>query len=310
MARIGNGKLCDIAAPPYAAVNGSNATAALQRAIDDCGDLVSGGTVLVPERLTLRTGSLWLRSNLTFRVLGALVGTATGAGDTASSIADAPMVYTRRNSLMVTAHAGLLNGGRCLAMNPTPVGGDDCARWRTLSNVVIEGTGIVDGNGSGWYRSFGASHPELKNLRPMMLDLLWVNGLTVRGLTLRGSGYWTVHPCFCNNVRMVDTTVDTWSVFHKGSNTDGVDPDSTWNVYIANNTFSTGDDCISLKAGRDWSGRLVNISTVNVLAERNRFVKGHGVTIGSETSGWIRNVTIRDSSLGGASSQSLCPLGV
>ena len=45
---------------------------------------------------------------------------------------------------------------------------------------------------------------------------------------------------------------------------------------------------------------MVNISTQNVLAERNLFLKGHGVSIGSETAGWIRNVTIRDSELGGA----------
>ena len=44
---------------------------------------------------------------------------------------------------------------------------------------------------------------------------------------------------------------------------------------------------------------MVNISTQNVLAERNFFEKGHGVSIGSETSGWIRNVTIRDSVLKG-----------
>lgn len=80
-----------------------------------------------------------------------------------------------------------------------------------------------------------------------------------------------------------------------GANTDGCDPDSTWNVYIFNNTFSTGDDCIAIKAGRDWSGRMVNISTVNVLAENNFYLKGHGVSIGSETSGWVRNVTIRNS---------------
>lgn len=84
-----------------------------------------------------------------------------------------------------------------------------------------------------------------------------------------------------------------------GHNTDGCDPDSCWNVYIANNSFSTGDDCIAIKAGKDWSGRMVNISTQNVLAENNYFLKGHGVSIGSETSGWVRNVTIRNSKLDG-----------
>jgi len=84
-----------------------------------------------------------------------------------------------------------------------------------------------------------------------------------------------------------------------GKNTDGCDPDSSWNVYIADNTFSTGDDCIAIKACRDWTGRLDNISTENVLVEQNDFLVGHGVSIGSETSGWIRNVTIRDSRVHG-----------
>ena len=38
---------------------GQNATALLQRAIDDCGSLPGGGTVLVPKGLTLLTGSLF-----------------------------------------------------------------------------------------------------------------------------------------------------------------------------------------------------------------------------------------------------------
>ena len=34
----------------------------------------------MPGNLTLKTASLWLRSNLTLRVEGALVGTASGYG--------------------------------------------------------------------------------------------------------------------------------------------------------------------------------------------------------------------------------------
>ena len=44
---------------------------------------------------------------------------------------------------------------------------------------------------------------------------------------------------------------------------------------------------------------MVNISTQNVLAEANTFALGHGDSIGSETSGWIRNVVVRDSVLNG-----------
>jgi len=290
------GKLCDVSQPPYKVTNGSNATAALAQAIVDCGDLVSGGTVLVPSGLTLYSASLFLRSNLTFRVeTGAsIIGTATGSGDTPESIADAPIVYTRRNALMTPAHAGLINGGVCLKKKQPLVGWDDCLEWSKLENVVIEGGGMLDADGSDWYLKWGRDPKNDQNQRPMMLDLLWVDGLTVRNMQIRRPGYWTVHPTFSNNVRVTDNSIIT-----TGSNTDGCDPDSTWNVYIGGNTFSTGDDCIAIKAGRDWSGRMVNISTQNVLAEQNYFLKGHGVSIGSETSGWVRNITIRDSVLHG-----------
>jgi polygalacturonase len=128
----------------------------------------------------------------------------------------------------------------------------------------------------------------------MMLDFMWVDGLTIRNVAIRRPGYWTVHPTFSNNVHVANNSIIT-----TGANTDGCDPDSSWNVYIANNHFSTGDDCIAIKSGRDWSGRMVNISTRNVLADGNYFEKGHGVSIGSETSGWVTDVVVRNSVLDG-----------
>lgn len=86
------------------------------------------------------------------------------------------------------------------------------------------------------------------------------------------------------------------SVVTSGKNTDGLDPDSVWNMYIAENYFSNGDDNIAVKSGRDWSGRMVNISSRNILAENNVYATGHaGFAIGSETSGWVYDVVSRDS---------------
>ena len=258
------GRLCVVTS-----ANNSNATAALQNAIDDCGDRAEGGTVLVPSNLTLRTASLWLRSNLTLRVEGALVGTASGYGDYAdpsnTNITDAPNVYTRRESVMRWAHAGLLNAGRCVKMKDPLVGWDDCAEWSTLENVAVEGGGLLDANARGWFEALGEEFNAEpvdgfanddgrdSNARPMMLDLLWVRGLTIRDVKIRRPGYWTVHPTFCD-----DVVVSNNSIVTTGANTDGLDPDSCWNVYVAENSFSTGDDCIAIKAGRDWSGRMVD----------------------------------------------------
>jgi hypothetical protein len=279
------GKLCNITDTPYNAKGDgkTNWTSVIQKAINDCGDLPGGGTVLFPANSgSFVTGALWLASNLTFRV----EENAVLLGSSSKEEWNSPVVYTRRECVMMDAHAGFLNAGRCVEKKAPLVGWDDCKTWTKLENVAIEGKGTLDANAQGWL-SGGRD-------RPMMLDLLWVDGLTIKDLKIRRPGFWTVHPTFSNNVRLTGLDILT-----TGHNTDGIDPDSCWNVYIGGNTFSTGDDCIAIKSGRDWSGIMVNISTENVLAESNIFKLGHGVSIGSETSGWVRNVTIRDSVLDG-----------
>jgi len=62
-------------------------------------------------------------------------------------------------------------------------------------------------------------------------------------------------------------------------------------VLIKGCHFSTGDDCIAIKAGRDHDGRHVNIPCENVVVQDCDFAEGHGgVTVGSETAGGVRNV--------------------
>ncbi len=186
------GKLCDVSLPPFSAKgdNVTDDTLAIQRAIDACGDLPApGGTVLLTGR-SFVSGSLWLRSNLTFRVeKGAtLIGSTRWAAY--------PMVYTRSSCTMMEAHAALLNGGRCLAMKQPRVGWDDCARWRKLENVVIDGGGEISGNGDQWWQRCTPSCPDGTdtNQRPTLFGLLWVDGLTISGLTIRHSAFWTIHP--------------------------------------------------------------------------------------------------------------------
>ena len=78
-------------------------------------------------------------------------------------------------------------------------------------------------------------------------------------------------------------------------NADGIDVDSSRNVRISNCDIDANDDCISLKAGRDADGLSIHKPSENILVEKCRFGYGHGgVAIGSETSGSIRNVEVRD----------------
>jgi polygalacturonase len=175
---------------------------------------------------------LFLRSNLTLFIDE---GTTLQALDVGGNKADDipwPWLYVRRESTMKWAYAGFLNGAKCIKFKDPLVGWDDCAAWSKLENVVLEGGGTIDGDGDAWIAS------DLGNTRPYLLDLMWVDGLTIRNLKLRRPGMWTTVPTFSNNVR-----VEGNDIYTRGSNTDGVDPESSWNVYIANNTIDTGDDC-------------------------------------------------------------------
>jgi polygalacturonase len=281
------GKLCDVTHPPYSA-KGDNQTvdtAALQRAVDACGDLPTGGTVLLPKGGWFVSGALWLRSNLTFAVEGVLMGSTDPKAY--------PTTYTRAAAVMQHAHSSLLNGGRCLEMKDPLVGWDDCKSWSKLENVIITGGGEVNHNGDSWCYTNGTKKcKENFHLYPKTFGMTYVNGLTVSGLRIRHPVTWTIYTCFSNNVRI--TGNDVWS---DGHNVNAIVPESTWNVYIANNTIRTRDDCLSLKAGMDWSGRMVNISTENVLIAGNGFFNGHAISIGSETSGWIRDIAVRNNTL-------------
>ena len=62
------------------------------------------------------------------------------------------------------------------------------------------------------------------------------------------------------------------------------------NVYI-----DVNDDCISIKSGKDADGLRVNRPAEDIIVENSHFAFGHGgVAMGSETSGGIRNVEVRN----------------
>ena len=60
--------------------------------------------------------------------------------------------------------------------------------------------------------------------------------------------------------------------------------------------IDVNDDCISIKSGKDADGLRVNRPAEDIVIENSRFGYGHGgVAMGSETSGGIRNVEVRNS---------------
>ena len=76
-------------------------------------------------------------------------------------------------------------------------------------------------------------------------------------------------------------------------NTDGINPESCRYVHISNCHISVGDDCITLKSGRDLQARKLGMADENITITNCTMLAGHGgVVIGSEMSGGVKKVTI------------------
>lgn len=74
-------------------------------------------------------------------------------------------------------------------------------------------------------------------------------------------------------------------------NTDGVDPGQTASDgFIVYNQISVGDDHIAIKGAG---------TVKNLVIAHNRFLAGHGMSIGSETNGGVSNVRVCDLSIDG-----------
>jgi polygalacturonase len=275
----------------FGALPGADASEAIRRAFL-AANAAGGGTVRIPPG-RWRSGPIELPSRTGLRVEGG--ATLLFSGEAADYL---PPVPTR------------FEGTELLGYRPL-VSARDC------SDVALTGDGRLEGRGPSWWRRLGgearaiarlhalahAGVPvaervfasEAAGLRPSFVQTFRCRNVLIEGVTLADAPMWAIHPVYSENV-----TVRGVTVLSRGPNGDGVDPDSSRNVWIEESRFRTGDDCIALKAGRDADGLRVGLPTENAVIRRIRCEGGHaGVAIGSETSGGVRNVWVHDSDFSG-----------
>jgi len=127
------------------------------------------------------------------------------------------------------------------------------------TNITICGSGIIDGSGSYWLEKF---HNKTLNKvgRPHLMEIMGGKYITIGDsidgssrLTLLNSGFWTLHPIYCNNVHIHNINIiashcNTWND-KCNPNIDGIDVDSSTNVLIENNYISVGDDHVTILSG-------------------------------------------------------------
>ncbi len=245
-------------------------TRSIQKAVDACA-AAGGGTVHLPAGKYL-SGAIFLKSNVTLNISeGATLLASTSFEDFPPFKPNWSILSddTRRSSLIT---------------------GID------LVNIAVTGRGTLNGQGQPWWEALRKDKNVKDNRekiltygRPRVINLYRCQNILIRDVTIVDSPSWTVHPVGCENL-----AVDGISIINpeSGPNTDGVNPESCRNVRISNCFIDTGDDCITLKSGKDEEGRLKAKPTENVTITNCVMYKGHGaIVIGSEMSGCVRNVT-------------------
>jgi len=257
-------------------------TTAFAKAITAC-NAAGGGRVTVPAGNWL-TGAIELLDNVNLNV--AAGATILFSTDTSQY----PVVLTR------------WQGIECMNFSPLIH-----AEGRT--NIAITGAGTLDGQGAAW-KSMGGGGSDWTNLqkqganntpvsqrmygpghklRPAMIEPRNCTNILIDGVTILRPPMWSIHPVLSQNITVSNVTIDSRN---GGGNNDGCDPECCNYVHIVNTKFTTGDDCIAIKSGRDTDGRRVNVPSQNIVIENCDFIFSNrgAICVGSEVSGGANNI--------------------
>jgi polygalacturonase len=273
-----------------ATANGNtDCTDAFEKAIT-AANKAGGGRVVVPAG-TYLTGAIHLRSNVNLYVSeGAVIKFST------DPVKYLPAVRVR------------FEGIECLNYSPLVYAFEQ-------ENIALTGEGTLDAQAdySNWWkwnaeggdlndieklydfgrdgvpvekRIFGAGH----YLRPNMLVPYKCKNILIESVTIKNSPMWHVNFVLSQNI-----TVRNVKIIGHGPNNDGCNPDSCKDVLIAGCYFDNGDDCVTIKSGRNNDGRRVNVPCENIVVKNCQMKDGHGgVVLGSEMSAGVRNVFIEN----------------
>ena len=217
----------------------------------------------------------------------AIQAAINAAGAAGGGIVEVPAGIFLSGPIRLADHINLkLDEGGILRMLPLdkyPGGTADPSDFISgskLHDIAITGSGMIDGQGTPWWpyaRVRGAR-------RPRMIALASCDRVLIQGVTLSNSPMFHI----AIGGRSANVTVRGVTIranpssdpVHPGHNTDACDVSGT-NVLVENCNVSVGDDDFTCGGG-----------TSDVLITNCAYGYGHGVSIGSHTSGGVSNIMV------------------
>jgi len=299
----------------FGALNGGQVlcTQAFANAIDAVSKK-GGGKVIVPRGIWL-TGPITLKSNIEIHTeVGAMVVFSTDKNLY-------PLVETNFEGSNTWRCLSPVNGRNLenIALTGDGIFDGSGEVWRAVKKEkltesqwkkLVASGGLVSENGRIWYPSqqfingekvaemnvprnlkTKAEFEKIRDfLRPVMVSLISCKKVLIDGPTFQNSPAWCLHPLWCEDFTLRNTTVrNPWF----SQNGDGIDIESCKNSIIHDSNFDVGDDAICIKSGKDKEGRDRGIPNENLIVKNCIVYHGHGgVTVGSEMSGGVRNLHV------------------
>jgi polygalacturonase len=236
-------------------------TAAIQKALDACGK-AGGGIVQLPAGV-YRSKPLTIRDRTTLQI---------DAGATLQAT-DEPADFQNPDRGRGTNYINFLSG-------------------RNLADVAIVGPGAIDGAGARWWVPAEEARRKKSGYtlpRPNLIVLTGCRNVRLENITLQNSPKFHFVPVDCDGVIVSNVNI---TAPPRSPNTDAIDPSASRNVLITRCRIDVGDDNIAIKSGHKIAGR--EFAAEDITVTDCVFLHGHGVSIGSETLGGVRNVTVRN----------------
>jgi len=157
-------------------------------------------------------------------------------------------------------------------------------------DVVVSGSGTLDGQGQPWWPVARKAYVELRAgrppgegiVRPRLLVMDYCERVRLEGVTLLDSPQIQFLASHCNDIEVVRIV----AIAPAGSpNTAGVLTSGSSRMVIAGCRFDVGDDGIAINGGSNDPVEDIRVTDCT-------FLHGHGCSIGSDTRGGIRNMLV------------------
>ncbi len=250
-------------------------TEAIQAVIDRAADN-GGGVVVVPRGVFLSAALFFKpRTHLHLEEGARLKAT--------DDVGEYPIVPTRMEGQSVNYLPALINADH-------------------VDGFTITGQGTLDGNGYRSWRAFwkrrqwNSQCTNMEELRPRTIYVSCSRRVTIDGITIRNSPFWSTHYYRCDSLRLLNLHITSPVEPVKAPSTDAIDLDVCSNVVVRGCYMSVNDDAIALKGGKGpWADEDKNNGgNYNILVEDCTFGPNchAALTCGSESI-HDRNVVVR-----------------